>query len=121
MKERKLGKMKEVVWLFSINLDEGGAPFGYAANTAGRDIKKNQEKLKEALKPAINLNFISYDSHANQKPVADLVVYNDIDARYIPDEVKKDGLLISYQDIYTGNIDKIAKSIVSFFDRPEES
>lgn len=103
--------MQKVVWIYSINVNEGGAPFGYASNTVGRDAKKNQEKLKSALLPEIALDFISYDTDREEMPSADLIVFNDIDARYICDEIKEKGLSIPYQDIYVGNLAKAEDAI----------
>ncbi|MDT2758168.1 hypothetical protein [Enterococcus xiangfangensis] len=107
--------MKKAVWIFSINVDDGGAPFGYAFNLAGWRIKKFQEEIKEELLPDIDLEFISYDVTTNQIPAADIVIFNDKDSRFIADTIRKNGLSIPYQDVYIKDTKKIKDTILTFF------
>ncbi|MGX6979452.1 hypothetical protein ACWN8V_09335 [Vagococcus elongatus] len=106
--------MKKVVWIFSINVDGGGAPIGYGANMTGRGPEKFKEKLKSELLPEIELQFISYDTQSHDVPVADLIVFNDIDSKFIPDEIKKNGLSVSPQEVYQGNIEEMKNTITRF-------
>ncbi|WP_207942345.1 hypothetical protein DOK78_001030 [Enterococcus sp. DIV2402] len=105
--------MKKVLWIYSINVQDGGPPFGYGHNTSGKGVKRFKEKLKEELPSDIDLQFISYDTTSNVLPSADLIIFNDLDSRYIPEKIKEKGLCIPYQNIYTGNVEDVTHLILN--------
>ncbi|MGO2891335.1 hypothetical protein [Enterococcus devriesei] len=105
--------MKKAVWIYSINLNDGGSPFGSFASLNGFGAKKFQTELISALQPEIALQFISYDSAQHPPVTADIVIFNELDARYLPEALKETGLMIASQDIVTGNIDKIKQAILA--------
>lgn len=108
--------MKKVKWIFSINSNGGGPPIGYGANMVGSKVKKFQEKIKAELNPAIDVEFISYDTSNNDILNADLIVFNNMDARYINDDIKQKGICIPSNDIYMGNTENIKNIILNFFE-----
>lgn len=114
--------MKKVVMIYSINVNDGVAPSGYANVVAPYSFgaatiypnKKFQEKLQAELSPEVEIQFISYDMNSNEIPAADLIVYHDVDAKYLSDEIKKIGLGVSFQDVTTRNFTKIKEDITHF-------
>lgn len=104
--------MKKAVWIFSINRNDGGAPFGSIIMFAGMGPKKFQAELISALQPEATLQFISYDSVQQPPIVADLVIFNELDARYLPKTLKESGLTIASHDIVMGNMEKIKQTIL---------
>ncbi|MDT2735589.1 hypothetical protein P7H00_00390 [Enterococcus pseudoavium] len=111
--------MKKVLWIYSLNVADGGGPIGYAVNTVGILTKERQAKLQGELGPAISLQFISYDITSKAVPAADLIIFNDRDAIYLSEAVKKNGLAISYRDLLIGNEEKIIQMIKAFFELPK--
>ncbi|MGX7125242.1 hypothetical protein [Enterococcus viikkiensis] len=105
--------MKKAVWIYSINLNDGGSPFGSFVSLRGLGAKKFQKELISALQPEIALEFISYDSVQHPPVSADIVIFNELDARYLPEALKKTGLTIPSQDIVLENIDKIKQAILA--------
>ncbi|MCJ1977060.1 hypothetical protein [Pseudolactococcus paracarnosus] len=103
--------MKNIIWIFSINFD-GQGPFGYNAslNVIGNAF---QEQLKAALLPDITINFITYDANSDVIPVSDLIVFNDVDARYLKDQITDTGLCIPNKAIYAKEIEEIKQSILT--------
>ena len=105
--------MKKAIWIYSVNVYENGAPFGYTSAAGGRKEKEFQQQLKEALLPEITLEFISYDAASDEVPAADLLLYNQLDGKYLPEEIKQRGLAIPSQDVYTGNLEHVKDAILN--------
>ncbi|MDT2827080.1 hypothetical protein P7H59_01290 [Enterococcus viikkiensis] len=105
--------MKKAVWIYSINLNDGGSPFGSFVSLRGLGAKKFRKELISALQPEIALQFISYDSVQHPPVSVDIVIFNELDARYLPEALKKTGLTIPSQDIVLENIDKIKQAILA--------
>lgn len=97
--------MKKFVWLFTVN-SSGMPPFGYGPNMTSKQIKTFQNSLKESLPPEIDLDFISYDIDT-KIPESDLIIFNNLDARYLDEDIKKNGLVIPSNEIFSMNIEKI--------------
>ncbi|WP_206856696.1 hypothetical protein [Candidatus Enterococcus mangumiae] len=106
--------MKKVKWIFSINAD-GVFPFGYAGIKTGQfvlgHVRAFQQELTSLLGPEIELEFISYNTRNSEAPSADLIVYTDVDEKYLDEETKKKGLSIPYKLYYLNEIEKIKESI----------
>lgn len=102
--------MKEFVWLFTVN-SRGMTPFGYGPNMSNKQIKVFQNKLKLCLPPEINLNFMSYDIDT-KIPKADLIIFNNLDARYLDEDIKRNGLVIPSNEIFSMNIEKIKELLL---------
>ncbi|MUO34078.1 hypothetical protein [Enterococcus gallinarum] len=104
--------MKKICWIFSINV-RGMAPFGYSTAMNLRQAKLFQEKIKSLLPAEIDTQFISYDISSNDIPAADLLVFNDMDSNYLSEEIKKQGIAVSFKDMVSGNTTVIKKTILN--------
>ena len=104
--------MKKICWIFSINV-RGMAPFGYSTTMNLRQAKSFQEKIKTLLPAEIETQFISYDISSNDIPAADLLVFNDMDSNYLSEEIKKQGIAVSFKDMVSGNTTVIRKTILN--------
>lgn len=106
--------MKKVSWIFSVNIN-GMAPVDYAAVKLGPYMwtrsKKMQKQLSEMLEPGIEIDFISYNVKKPQLAEVDLLVYTDIDEKYLDEETKEKGLCLPYRYLYNGEIEEIIKTI----------
>lgn len=102
--------MKKIVWIYSINVD-GVAPFGYGANLTMIKPRKFQEKLANELLPEFDVHFISYNTLSHDIPLADIIVFNDKDAKYLPEAIKEIGCCLLFEDIYKKNFTKIKEAL----------
>lgn len=102
--------MKKICWIFSINV-RGMAPFGYSTTMNLRQAKSFQEKIKTLLPAEIETQFISYDISSNDIPAADLLVFNDMDSNYLSEEIKKQGIAVSFKDMVSGNTTVSRKTV----------
>jgi CRISPR/Cas system CMR subunit Cmr4 (Cas7 group RAMP superfamily) len=102
--------MKKVKWIFSINAD-GVYPLGYTSIFNGLwvpgQISKFQKELKASLPPEIELEFLSYNTNQPETLRADLVLYNELDKKYLDEKTIKQALNIPYNLIYAPNIEAI--------------
>lgn len=46
-------------------------------------------------------------------PVADLIVFNDKDEKYLSEEIKKEGLSIPSEQLFRGEIERIKETITN--------
>ncbi|MCC9085772.1 hypothetical protein LOS25_16865 [Enterococcus faecium] len=67
-----------------------------------RQAQKFQETIKTNLPSDVTVDFI-YDTVNTEIPKADLIVYNDIDSRYLSDDLKNNGIVIPFKDMISNN------------------
>ena len=106
--------MKKITWIQSVQLHDGGPPIGYSPNTMLSQTKKIQQQLKAALSEEFIIEFVSFDITTQAVPDADIVIYNDFDARYLNEAIQSNGLLIPFKDIITSNVEIIKQRIDEF-------
>lgn len=108
--------MKKVIWIFSVNAD-GVPPLGYMGTKAGQYLFGNgikfQKELKAELMPEFDLEFISYDLRDPKVPTADLIIYTDVDEKYLDEETKKKGFSIPYNLYFMNDTEKIREYVVT--------
>ena len=103
--------MKKIVWIYSVNLKSMGL-YGNSTTVPLRQAQKFQKIIKTKLRSDVTIDFISYDISSTEIPKADLVVYNDIDSRYLSEEIKKNGMVIPFKNIISNNTHEIEKKIL---------
>lgn len=105
--------MKKAKWIFSVNVD-GVPPLGYMGTKAGHgNGMKFQKELKAELMPEVDLEFISYDIREPKVLDADLIIYTDVDEKYLDEETKKKGFSIPYNLYFTNDIEKIREYVIA--------
>ncbi len=109
--------MKKIVWIYSINVYDTSAPFGFGTpGVRGGHGKKFQAEMKAALQPEIELEFISYNPASNEIPEADLILFNSLDAKRLNDEITDKGIAIPFQDLYMGKVQDIKEYLMPFLE-----
>ena len=106
--------MKTITWIQSVQLHDGGPPIGYRPNAFSSQIKKLQSQIKAAFAPEFSISFVSFDISSQKRPDTDLIIYNELDARYLNEEIKAAGLLIPFQSMITLDTENIEQHIRSF-------
>ncbi|MEO1771902.1 hypothetical protein [Candidatus Enterococcus ferrettii] len=107
--------MQKVVWIYSINVYDTSAPFGFGTpGVRAWHGNKFQSEMKAALQPEIELEFISYNPASNDIPDADLVLFNSLDAKRLSDEITDKGLAIPFQYLYMGKVQEIKEYLMPF-------
>ncbi|MCD5165022.1 hypothetical protein IV424_13025 [Enterococcus faecalis] len=104
-------QMKKIVWIYSVNL-KGMGLYGNSTTMPLRQAQKFQETIKTNLPSDVTVDFISYDTSSTELPKADLIVYNDIDSRYLSDDLKNNGIVIPFKDMISNNTREIEKKIL---------
>ena len=99
-------QMKKIVWIYSVNL-KGMGLYGNSTTMPLRQAQKFQETIKTNLPSDVTVDFISYDTSSTEIPKADLIVYNDIDSRYL-----NNGIVIPFKDMISNNTREIEKKIL---------
>lgn len=103
--------MKTFTWIFSLNSD-GIAPFGYGHTMPYTQAELFQNNLKKSLSSEIDLEFISYNINSKIIPDSDLIIYNDLDARFLDEEIKNNSLVVPFSDVFSMNIERIKELLV---------
>ena len=103
--------MKKITWIQSVQLHDGGPPIGYSPNAMLSQTKKMQQQLKDALAEEFSIEFVSFDITTQEVPNSDIIIYNDLDARYLNEAIQSNGLLIPFKDIITSNFETIQQKI----------
>ncbi|MFS0942905.1 hypothetical protein IGK28_002131 [Enterococcus sp. DIV0182] len=108
--------MKKAKWIFSVNVDRV-PPLGYMGTKAGQYLFGNgmkfQKELKAELMPEVDLEFISYDIREPKVLDADLIIYTDVDEKYLDEETKKKGFSIPYNLYFTKDTEKIREYVIA--------
>lgn len=109
-------QMKKIVWIYSVNL-KGMGLYGNSTTMPLRQAQKFQETIKTNLPSDVTVDFISYDTSSTEIPKADLIVYNDIDSRYLSDDLKNNGIVIPFKDMISNNTREIEKKFCWLLNR----
>jgi hypothetical protein len=88
--------------------------YGNSTTMPLRQAQKFQEEtIKTNLPSDVTVDFISYDTSSTEIPKADLIVYNDIDSRYLSDDLKNNGIVIPFKDMISNNTREIEKILLA--------
>jgi len=112
--------MKQIIWIYSTN-SNGMAPFGYGPTLTPNQSINFQENMQACFPSDIACQFISFDTANEVIPTADLLVFNDIDSKYLSTELKENALMIPFQQIMTSDLASLEKSILHALEANERS